>query len=241
MNTDTLRPVRAEDRLIVAADVPDEKGLEKLLATLVGRVHWIKIGAELFTALGPAAVWYCKQAGLKVFLDLKFHDIPRTVGAAVKSALAWEVDMLTVHASGGPEMIAAAREAALGAARPPLVIAVTVLTSLDDRQLHRIGFGSDTAATVERLAGLALEAGADGLVCSAREISRLRAAVGKKPLLVVPGIRPAGEDKGDQARVATPGEAAAAGADFLVVGRPICAAPDPAAALDSILRQIPTS
>jgi orotidine-5'-phosphate decarboxylase len=241
MKTAALRPARAEDRLIVAADVPDEKGLEKLLSALAGRARWMKIGAELFTALGPAALLRCKRAGLKIFLDLKFHDIPRTVGAAVKSSLAWEVDMLTVHASGGPEMIAAAREAALGAARPPLVVAVTVLTSLDDQKLHRIGFGSDTAAAVEHLSGLALEAGADGLVCSAREVARLRAAFGERPLLVVPGIRPAGEDKGDQARVATAGEAAAAGADFLVVGRPICSAPNPAAALESILRQIPSS
>jgi orotidine-5'-phosphate decarboxylase len=175
-----------------------------------------------------------------VFLDLKLHDIPNTVAGAVRSLAPQGAAMLTLHAGGGPAMITAAREAAgkAGSARP-ILLAVTVLTSMDAEALHSVGVAGGPTQQVLRLARMAMAAGADGLVCSPREVAPIRDALGEAPFLVVPGIRPAGADKGDQARTATPEEAVAAGADWIVVGRPITGAADPAAAARAIIASLP--
>ncbi|MDB5383348.1 MAG: pyrF, partial [Rhodospirillales bacterium] len=196
----------------------------------------LKIGLELFCAMGPPAV----ARPVPVFLDLKLHDIPNTVAGAVRSLLPLAPAMLTLHASGGAAMISAARDAAerAGAARP-MLLAVTVLTSMDAAALRETGVADDPAAQVLRLARMAMAAGADGLVCSPREVAMLRDALGEAPFLVVPGVRPTGSDAGDQARTATPAEAVAAGADWIVIGRPITGAADPAAAARAIAAGLP--
>ncbi|MFW5878790.1 MAG: orotidine-5'-phosphate decarboxylase [Myxococcota bacterium] len=237
------RPLSARDRLIVALDTPDLDEARSLARTLRGEVGLLKVGLELFTSAGPEAVTVIRKLGLPVFLDLKLHDIPNTVGAAARQAGRLGAAMLTVHASGGVPMIEAAVEGAgRGAGEegftPPCILAVTVLTSLDSTALAQIGILEEPAAAVARLARLAVGAGAGGLVCSPKEASLVRAAVGSKPLIVTPGIRPLGAAPGDQARVATPAAAVAAGADFLVVGRPIREAPDPAAAAASIAAEL---
>jgi len=173
-----------------------------------------------------------------VFLDLKLHDIPNTVAGAIRALAPLGAKMLTIHAAGGPAMVAAAADAAAQFENGPKILAVTVLTSLDARALSDIGVAGGTTQQVLRLARLALAAGADGLVCSAHEIAVLRDAFGAKPILVVPGIRPAGAALGDQARVMTPEQAVAAGADYIVVGRPITNTPDPAAAAAAIAAAI---
>jgi orotidine-5'-phosphate decarboxylase len=178
-----------------------------------------------------------------VFLDLKLHDIPNTVAGAVRALAPLGPAMLTLHAAGGPAMVAAAREAAeasAGGGVRPALLAVTVLTSLDAASLAATGVAGGTVQQVLRLARLALEAGADGLVCSPQEVARIRDAFGAAPLLVVPGVRPAGHATGDQARTATPAEAVAAGADWIVVGRPITGAADPIAAARAIAESLPT-
>lgn len=229
----------ATSRLAVALDVPELGAVEPLLHALRGRAGVVKVGLELFVKAGPEAVALARRAGFDVFLDLKLHDIPRTVEAAVASAATLGVSLLTLHATGGPAMIRAAREGAerAGASRPRL-LAVTVLTSHDAAELTAIGLAPDPAAEVERLARMAIDAGADGLVASAQEARRLRALLGPGALIVTPGIRPSGAEHGDQKRVATPKSAIADGASLLVVGRPIVAAPDPAAAADAILDEI---
>jgi orotidine-5'-phosphate decarboxylase len=194
----------------------------------------LKVGLELFTAAGPSIV--CALARHRpIFLDLKLHDIPNTVAGAVRSLLPLKPAMMTLHAAGGAAMIAAARaEAEKAGADRPMLLAVTVLTSIDAETLASTGVAASPADQVLRLARLALAAGADGLVCSPQEAGVLRAALGPAPVLVVPGVRPAGSVLGDQARTATPAEAVAAGADWIVVGRPITGAPDPAAAAAAI-------
>ncbi len=233
----TIDPAAA--RLAVALDVPDLERLRALATTLGNRVGTFKIGLEAFVAHGAAAVDAARSAGADIFLDLKLHDIPRTVAAAVRSAGRIGVDLLTLHALGGPAMIAAAREAAdsLGPGRPRL-LAVTVLTSHGRDDLAAIGLAGPPEEAVLRLARLAIEAGADGLVASAREAPALRAALGPDPLLVTPGIRPAGAARGDQVRVTTPADAIRGGSSLLVVGRPIVGAENPAAAADMILAEI---
>ncbi|MCS6854036.1 MAG: orotidine-5'-phosphate decarboxylase [Elioraea sp.] len=229
------RPPSGPGRLIVALDLPEAGAAAALARALVGRVGLAKVGLELFVAEGPGGVARVAEAGLPVFLDLKLHDIPNTVAGAVRSAARLGAAMLTVHAAGGPAMIAAAREAAEAAAgQRPLLLAVTVLTSLDEQDLAAVGLAGPAEAAVLRLARLALAAGADGLVCSAREVAALRAAFGPGPALVVPGIRPEGSPADDQRRTITPREAVAAGADWLVVGRPITRAADPVAAARGI-------
>ncbi len=225
------RPRQAAARIIAAIDTGDAGRAEALSASLAPCCGLLKIGLELFCAMGPAAV----ARPAPVFLDLKLHDIPNTVAGAVRSLLPLTPAMLTLHASGGAAMIAAAREAAerAGAARP-MLLAVTVLTSMDDAALRQTGVSDGAAVQVLRLARMAMAAGADGLVCSPREVAMLRDALGEAPFLVVPGVRPAGSDPGDQARTATPAEAVAAGADWIVVGRPITGAADPAAAARAI-------
>ncbi|HOX45116.1 MAG TPA: orotidine-5'-phosphate decarboxylase [Myxococcota bacterium] len=232
------RALRPAERIAVAVDVADRVRLLELVQALKGEVGLFKLGKEVFTALGPAAVELVRAEGAQVFLDLKYHDIPNTVAGAVHAAGRLGVRMLTVHASGGEAMLRAAHEAAQAAAVPPLVIAVTVLTSLADADLERLGLAGPVAQAVERLARLALGAGADGLVASAQEVGRLRRGLGTAPWLITPGIRPAGAGHQDQARVATPGQAAADGADVLVVGRPITQAPDPVAAARAIAAEL---
>ncbi|MCK5802805.1 MAG: orotidine-5'-phosphate decarboxylase [Lentisphaeria bacterium] len=227
---------RRRTELIVALDVNTQEEALAVTENIGDAVQWYKIGKQLFTRFGPGIVSELRSRGKKVFLDLKFHDIPNTVAQAVRSAAAIGADMTNVHAAGGPSMLRAAAEAANETGL--LCIAVTVLTSLDREELEAVGVHSNPAEQVARLGKLTRKCGLPGVVCSAREIVLLRETCGDSFTLVVPGIRPAGADKGDQKRVMTPGEAAAAGADFIVVGRPIRAADDPAAAAAAILAEL---
>jgi orotidine-5'-phosphate decarboxylase len=228
----------ARERLIVALDVPSVAASEVLLNRLDGTCQWFKVGLELFTTAGPAVLEPLAARGHSVFLDLKFHDIPNTVAGAVRSAAAWGVRMVNVHAAGGPAMLAAAKAALDGVANPPELLAVTVLTSLDSAQLESTGIARSPAHQVELLAKMCLDVGIRGFVCSQQEAAALRALTGLDGILVVPGIRPAGSDKNDQKRLATPAQALGAGASFLVVGRPITQAPDPARAAEAILKEM---
>lgn len=224
--------------LIVALDLPDETQALTLVKRLdPGRCR-LKVGKELFTRLGPAFVERLQGLGFEVFLDLKFHDIPHTVAAACRAAADLGVWMLNVHVSGGPAMLAAARAALDRCPRPPLLIGVTVLTSLERRDLEAIGCPGDPEERVLALARLALDAGLDGVVCSPREVSALRAALGQDLRLVTPGIRMPDSPPDDQRRTLTPPEALIAGADYLVIGRPITQASDPLVAFATIERSI---
>ncbi len=228
-------------RLIAALDTADPARAAAWAGRLAPHLGMAKLGLEFFLANGAPGLRAIAAAapGLPIFLDLKLHDIPATVAGGVRAVLPLAPRFLTLHAAGGTAMIAAAREAAeaAGAARP-LLLAVTVLTSLDDAALAATGVADGAARQVERLARLALAAGADGLVCSPHEVALLRAALGPAPVLVVPGIRPEGAARGDQARTMTPAQAVAAGADWIVVGRPITDAADPAAAAAAIAAAI---
>jgi orotidine-5'-phosphate decarboxylase len=223
-------------RLIAAIDTAERARAEAMAQAVAPHCGLVKLGLEYFLANGPAGL--AAAGGAPVFLDLKLHDIPNTVAGAVRSLLPLNVQMLTVHAGGGGAMVAAAAKAASEAPARPQILAVTVLTSLDAAALAATGVAGGTTQQVLRLARLALENGADGLVCSAHEIAPLRDAFGPKPILVVPGIRPAGSAANDQARVMTPEQAVTAGADYLVVGRPIFSAPDPAVAAAAIAASI---
>jgi orotidine-5'-phosphate decarboxylase len=222
------------ERIFVGLDTADVDKAQRLAKELAGAVGGVKIGKEFFTAQGPDGVRLA-VGGAALFLDLKFHDIPNTVAGAVRAAVHLRPRILNVHASGGRAMMAAAAEAAretaeeLDIARPK-VIGVTVLTSLDAGDLEAVGQKGPLEAQVERLACLAQASGLDGVVCSPREIARLRKTCGQDFLLVVPGIRPSWSAAGDQKRVMTPAEAVAAGADVLVIGRPITSADNPLAA-----------
>ncbi len=223
------------DRVFVALDTPHMDGALSLAGSLAGLVGGIKLGKAFFTANGPQGVRRAAGAGLPVFLDLKFHDIPNTVADAVRAALSLAPVMLTVHASGGAAMMRAAADAAEEAgANRPLVLGVTVLTSLGAEDLAATGPAGPVSDQVMRLARLAQAGGLDGVVCSAGEAAALRQACGVHFKLVVPGIRPAGAAAGDQKRTATPAEAIAAGADYLVIGRPITGADDPAQAARAV-------
>jgi orotidine-5'-phosphate decarboxylase len=228
----------ARERLIVALDVPTAGSALDLVDRLENSCRWFKVGLELFVAAGPAVLEKLTARGHSVFLDLKFHDIPNTVAGAVRSASGLGVRMLTVHALGGPAMLSAATAALDGVPNPPELLAVTVLTSMDGAQLTAVGLDNRPAVQVERLAKAGLDAGIRGFVCSPQEVSSLRVLSGRDAVLVVPGIRPAGAGVGDQKRVATPSEALRAGATYLVVGRPITQAPDPAEAAGSILAEM---
>ncbi len=228
----------ARKRLIVALDVPSAGAASGLVDRLEGVCTWFKVGLELFTAAGPAVVQMLVSRGHSVFLDLKFHDIPNTVAGAVRSAATMGVKMMNVHASGGPAMLAAARSALEGLADPPQLLAVTVLTSMDSAQLRAAGAGRLPAKQVELLAKMGMKAGIRGFVCSPEEVAALRALTGPEGVLVVPGIRPAGTHPGDQKRLATPADALHAGASYLVVGRPITQAPDPAKAAARIVKEM---
>jgi orotidine-5'-phosphate decarboxylase len=224
-----------QNRICAALDFAGWREAEPFARTIAPHVGLLKVGLELFTAEGPSVVRAAAALGKPIFLDLKLHDIPNTVEGAARSAAATGAALLTVHASGGPEMIRAAVRGAGGKVR---ILAVTVLTSLDGAVLETIGLAGPPVAAVVRLARLAVAAGADGLVCSPHEVAAVRAAVGAGPLLVVPGVRPAGAAIGDQARVATPEEAVRAGADVIVLGRPLRDAADPAAAAAAIAAAI---
>jgi orotidine-5'-phosphate decarboxylase len=228
----------ARDRLIVALDVPGATQARQVVQTLGDTVSTFKIGKQLFTAEGPQFVRELVSSGRKVFLDLKFHDIPNTVAEAVRSAAWLGVSMVNVHASGGSKMMKAAVEAAAQSESKPLVLAVTVLTSLADADLQEIGVSGDSLSQVMRLAALARDAGCDGVVASAREAKELRREMGVGFVIVTPGVRPAEAALGDQSRVLTPADAIAAGADYLVVGRPILQANDPREAASRVLAEM---
>ncbi len=225
-------------RLIVALDVSSAAAARQIVATLGESVLIYKVGMQLYTAEGPAVVRDLVASGRQVFLDLKYHDIPNTVACAVREAAQLGVRMLTVHAAGGGKMLHAACEAASHHSSCPLILAVTVLTSLDDGDLSKMGIRGSVVDQVLRLAALALSHGCKGVVTSAREAPALREELGNDFAIVTPGVRPAGSGKGDQVRVVTPSEAIAAGASHIVVGRPITEAPEPAAEARAILGQI---
>ncbi len=222
--------------LIAALDVDSREEAFAIVEKIGPPVEWYKVGKQLFTRFGPELISGLKQRGKKVFLDLKYHDIPNTVAQAVRSAAAIGADMVNVHASGGPAMLKAAAQAA--ADNKICLIAVTVLTSFDQQELNAIGIQENPAQQVLRLARLTQQAGLAGVVCSAHEITLIKNACGNGFLTIVPGIRPAGTDAGDQKRVMTPAQAAAAGASFIVVGRPILAADNPAQAAQAIRQEL---
>jgi orotidine-5'-phosphate decarboxylase len=237
-------PTHVKDRLIVALDVETLAEAERMAGRLEGLVTRFKIGSQLFTAAGPGAVEAIQKRGAEVFLDLKFHDIPNTVAGAAREAARMGVLIFNVHASGGRAMMAAASEGAATAARElgvrrPIVLAVTVLTSLDRAALGReLGVAESVEGHVLHLAALAAAAGLDGCVASPNEIGALRTSRGPGWVIVTPGVRPVGSALGDQSRIATPGAAVSAGAHYLLVGRPLTAAPDPARAAEAVLREM---
>lgn len=226
------------DKLIVALDYPDAASALALVDKLSGSVRWFKVGLELYISAGPSIIQTLRKRGHSVFLDLKLHDIPNTVAGAVRSAASLGVELLTIHALGGPAMMAAAHDALAGLATPPQLLAVTILTSMDSAQLAAIGLANQPAQQVELLARLGLASGINGFVCSVEEVAHLRAITGPSGVLVTPGIRPAGSAIGDQKRIAGPAEALRRGASYLVVGRPITQAPNPAQAASDILAEI---
>lgn len=233
------------ERVIVALDCDMDRAIE-LADMLEGQARWLKLGMSLFYLEGPRAVAVFKERGFKVFLDLKLHDIPHQVRGAARSIAATGADMITVHASGGAAMIQAAIEGVAEGAEQagfekPAVLAVTVLTSMDDVTLNSIGVSDLASTQVKRLASLAVDAGACGVVASPQEAEMLRSLLGPDKLIVTPGIRPAGSDVGDQARIASPAHAFAAGSSHIVVGRPITQTKDPSKALSSIIAEIQAS
>jgi len=252
-----ISPQTPSQRILVALDTPDVQKARDLSLSLAGHVGGVKLGLEFFNANGPAGVRKVVRGDLDetprgepvaqqpFFLDLKYHDIPNTVAGAVRSAMPLGPMIMNVHASGGSAMMKAALDAAHFAAEPlgvvrPLMIAVTVLTSMDDADLDAVGQRGPSNDQVVRLAELTQKAGLDGVVCSAREITRIREACGPDFRLIVPGIRPAGSAIGDQKRVMTPLDAVKAGADWLVIGRPITGADDPVAAAKAIAQELDT-
>ena len=241
----TIKPMTARDKLIVALDLPSGSAATQMAERLQGHVGLFKVGSELFTAEGPVPVRYLITTGHKVFLDLKFHDIPNTVRAAAREAAELGVSLVNVHASGGRKMMEATLEGVRSAVPPqqvgPKVLAATILTSLEAQDLTELGLLGTPMEAVVRLARLTQSAGLDRVVASAREITAIRQACGPDFLIVTPGIRPASSATNDQARIATPSSAIAAGADYLVVGRPITGASDPVAAADAIVAEMETS
>ena len=229
-------PVPAKEKIIVAVDTPDLASAIRLIGPLAGEGCIFKIGLQLFTAVGPAIVRETQSLGAKVFLDLKFHDIPNTAKEAVKSAVALGVDMTTIHLGGGPAVVSESVKAAEGT--KTLVLGVTVLTSMDDETLDIVGVPRPAADQVLRLAEMGANCRLRGVVASPHEIMPLREEFGHGLVIVTPGVRPAGSDKGDQRRVMTPGEAVRCGADYLVIGRPITADPSPHDAFLRIAEEI---
>ena len=230
--------MKPDPKVIVALDYADAASALEFADRVTPQTCKLKVGKELFTRAGPALVEKLVEREFDVFLDLKFHDIPNTVERACYAAAELGVWMLNVHALGGRDMLTAAKNGVLKASRQPYLIAVTVLTSLNEVALEEIGLHCSVQEQVLRLASLAQEAGLDGVVCSAQEVVELRAKLGDNFLLVTPGIRPADSDVGDQKRVMTPSQAMAAGSSYLVIGRPITQALDPAAVLTQINQSI---
>ncbi len=224
--------------IIVALDFADPEAARALVRRLDPGLCRLKVGHELFARSGPALLEHWQARGFELFLDLKFHDIPNTVAAACRAAADQGVWMVNVHALGGRRMLEAARESLDARRSAPLLVAVTVLTSMDGPDLAEVGLDARPGALAERLAVLADDAGCDGVVCSAREAAALRVAHGPRFHLVTPGIRPADSQGDDQRRTLTPAGAAAAGADHLVIGRPITGAPDPAQRLRELRREL---
>ena len=231
----------ARDRIIVAIDCGREEALE-LARVLSGHARWLKVGMTLYYAEGPAIVREFRELGFKVFLDLKFHDIPHQVRGAARSAALAGADLLSVHGLGSGAMLAACREGAEEAAEQrgsrPKLVAITVLTSMNQDSLAEIGIDAPVAEEAARLASLAQTNGIDGIVCSPQEAHDMRQLLGEDALIVTPGVRPAGAAIGDQSRVATPAAALAAGASHLVVGRPITSADDPVQAFEAIVSEL---
>jgi orotidine-5'-phosphate decarboxylase len=227
-----------EPRVIVALDFADLGPARELVRRVDPSLCRLKVGKEMYTRYGPHFVAELTRAGFDVFLDLKFHDIPSTVAAACAAAADLGVWMVNVHASGGRKMMEAARERIARSSHRPLLIAVTVLTSLGQSDIEEVGFAGTPEANVVRLATLTKAAGLDGVVCSPREAAAIRAAVGPGFLLVTPGVRPASAALDDQQRVMTPVDAIAAGADYLVIGRPVTQSPDPVGVLRDLAAQI---
>lgn len=225
-------------RIIIALDFPDAQSARKLLRELDPTQCRVKIGKELFTRCGPSLVEEVIKKGFDLFLDLKFHDIPNTVGKAVTAAADLGVWMVNVHASGGRDMMLAARAAIDDAHHKPMLIAVTVLTSMSQSDLADIGINVSPQDHVRRLAQLAHQCGMDGVVCSAAETKMLRGACGTDFALVTPGIRPAGDAADDQKRIVTPEDAIRAGSSYLVIGRPVTQAPNPREKLNEIFQQL---
>ncbi len=230
-----------ESPVIVALDYADSRSALEFVEQLDPTSCRVKVGKELFTRSGPEVVKSLQQRGFEVFLDLKFHDIPNTVAGAVRAAAEMNVWMVNVHASGGRRMLDAARAALTDFDRPPLLIAVTVLTSMAAPDLEETGVTATPADQVSRLAKLTSEAGLDGVVCSGKEAPLLRARYGEGFKLVTPGIRLAGDDPGDQRRVLTPVAAMDAGSSYLVIGRSVTASADPAALVRSVLEELAVS
>ena len=227
-----------EERLCLALDFGTREEILAAADRFAPKVGWLKVGLEAFTALGPQIVSEVAESGARVFLDVKLHDIPTTVARAVAAAARSGAAMLNVHAFGGRQMLTAAREAAGAGDDAPTLVAVTLLTSLDPRALADLPVSGHPEGIARRLAVLARECGLDGVVCAPRDLAAVRGACGSAFLTVVPGIRPVGSESFDQKRIATPSAALAAGADLLVVGRPITGAPDPDAALESVIAEI---
>lgn len=228
----------ARSRLIVALDVSDRSEALRLVKQLHRRVGLFKVGLELFTAEGPGLIREIRHRGEKIFLDLKLHDIPNTVAGAVRSAARLEVEMLSVHASGGRAMLQRASRSLEDIDSPPLLLAVTALTSLSPEDVRGLGIAGEVEEWVDRLAEMAIGAGIRGLVCSPLDATRLRRIYGPRIRIITPGVRPTGGQAQDQSRTATPLQAIQTGADYLVVGRPILQAPDPAAAAEKIVDEI---
>ncbi len=228
-------------RIIVPLDLPTAEEALAFVDRLRGRVGMFKVGLQLFTAAGPAVVREIVRSGEEVFLDLKFHDIPNTVAQATAAAASLGASFIDVHLAGGPRMIRAAVEAARTTpdiARPPRLLGITVLTSLEDNDLDAVGMRGPVSERAVSLARLGQDAGLDGVVASPHEIASIKAACGSSFIVVTPGIRPTGAAHQDQRRVMTPALALRAGADYLVIGRPIMEAPDPAAAVESIAQEM---
>jgi len=238
-------PMQAAEKIIVALDTDAEQA-RALAEQLIGKAHWLKIGMTLFYNAGPSIVQEFKDMGYKVFVDLKLHDIPHQVRGAARAVTAAGADMLTVHASGGMPMMQAAYQGVeegwaggfFSSGKRPICLAITVLTSLNAEMLESIGVSASPATQALRLANLAKAAGMYGIVCSPEETAAIRREVGEGFVLVTPGVRPAGSELGDQARTATPKQALEAGADYLVIGRPITEAEDPCNAFDDIVKQM---
>ena len=228
----------ADRQIIVALDVSTAAELRELVKQIPNTHCRAKIGKELFTSIGPLAIEICHDAGLEVFLDLKFHDIPNTCAKAVRAAARWGVWMTNVHCSGGTDMMRVARAILEGEAHRPLLIGVTVLTSMSERGLQELGISRDLGSQVDNLAGLAYASGLDGVVCSAQETQRLRQSLGTDFCLVTPGIRPRWAAADDQNRIVTPKDAVANGSDYLVIGRPITASDHPETAIARIVEEL---